>query len=405
MGEEGKVGQLGPLSGVRVLDFTRVIAGPFCTMMLGDLGAEVIKIEPPHGGDDARAVGPPFVKGESAYFMSFNRNKRSLALNLKTPEGRALVHRLVEQSDVTVENFRPGIGTKLGIDYPTLKEINPRIICCSISAFGQTGPLSNEPGYDITIQAMSGAMSITGEPDSPPVKIGVPLGDIAGGMYAAYGIISALYAREHTGQGQAIDISLYDALVAQLSYHAGYYLMGGVIPQPQGTGHPNLVPYQAFKTRDIYIIVAIFTEEFWQKFCQIIGKEGLIQDPRFKDNASRVKHRYLLIPILEKVFETKTGEEWLAILKGIPSAPLNTIDRTLNHPQTHARQMIENICHPQCGDIRVLGNPVKLSDMSGFSFKPPPLLGQHTEEILRDYLGYSPEAITGLANKRIVKTA
>jgi crotonobetainyl-CoA:carnitine CoA-transferase CaiB-like acyl-CoA transferase len=373
-------------------------------MMLGDLGAEVIKIEPPPSGDDARNVGPPFVKGESAYFMSFNRNKKSLVLNLKTPEGRALVHSLSEKSDVTVENFRHGMGAKLGIDYPTLRGINPGIICCSISAFGQTGALSNEPGYDITIQGMSGAMSITGEMDRPPVKIGVPLGDIAGGMYAAYAIISALYARERTGRGQAIDIALYDALVAQLSYHAGYYLMGGIIPEPQGTGHPNRVPYQAFKTKDIFIIVAIFTEEFWQKFCRLIGKEELIRDPRFEDNANRVKNRHVLIPILEKVFETKTGDEWLGLLKGIPSAPLNTIDRALNHPQTQARQMIEHIYHPQCGEIKVLGNPVKLSDMRAFAFKPPPLLGQHTEEILRDYMGYLPETIEDLAKKGIIQT-
>jgi crotonobetainyl-CoA:carnitine CoA-transferase CaiB-like acyl-CoA transferase len=393
-----------PLNGIRVLDFTRVIAGPFCTMMLGDLGAEIIKIEPPPSGDDARNVGPPFVEGESVYFMSFNRNKKSLVLDLKTPEGKALIHRLAEKADVTVENFRPGTGSKLGIDYPTLKEINPRIICCSISAFGHTGPLSNDPGYDITIQAMSGSMSITGEPDRPPVKIGIPLGDTAGGMYAAYAIISALYARERTGRGQAIDIALYDALVAQLSYHAGYCLMAGVIPEPQGTGHPNRVPYQAFKTKDISIIVAIFTEEFWQKFCPLIGKEELIRDPRFKDNAGRVKYRHVLIPILEKVFETKTGDEWLAILKGIPSAPLNTIDRALSHPQTLARQMVESISHPQCGDISVLGNPVKLSDMRAFSFKPPPLLGQHTEEILQGYMGYSPEAIADLAKRGIIKT-
>lgn len=392
-----------PLQGVRVLDFTRVIAGPYCTQMLGDMGAEVIKIEQPGKGDDSRRLGPPFVRGESAYFLSFNRNKKSLALDLGTPKGRELIHRLVAQSDVVVDNFRPGVSQRLGIDYETLQEIRPGIISCSISAFGHNGPLREEPGYDVTLQAISGTMSLTGEPGGAPIKIGIPIGDLAGGMYAAYGIVNALYARQRTGQGQFVDISLFDCQLALLSYHGGYYLMGGVIPQPVGTGHPNMVPYQAFKTWDGYLIVAIFTEEFWRQFCQALERPELLSDPRFVDNAHRVEHRGELVSILEKVMMERTNEAWCQRMQGMPVAPMNRVDKALEHPQTRAREMVVPIQHPQCEEIRVLGNPVKMESTWGEGFDPPPLLGQHTAEILSGCVGLSRGEIGELEQAGVIQ--
>ncbi|MBI2875471.1 MAG: CoA transferase [Candidatus Tectomicrobia bacterium] len=392
-----------PLQGIRVLDFTRVIAGPYCTQMLGDMGAEVIKIEQPGKGDDSRKLGPPFVQGESAYFLSFNRNKKSLALDLGTPPGRELIYRLVAQSDVVVDNFRPGVGQRLGIGYEALREIHPGIVVCSISAFGHSGPFREEPGYDITLQAISGTMSLTGEPGRAPVKIGIPIGDLAGGMFAAYGIVNALYARQQTGQGQFVDISLFDCQLALLSYMGGYYLMGGVVPQPVGTGHPNLVPYQAFKTQDGYLIVAIFTEDFWRQFCQALERPELLSDPRFVDNAHRAKHRQELIPILEAIMAERTTEAWCQRLQGMPVAPLNTVDKALEHPQAQAREMVVPLQHPQCEEIRVLGNPIKMDSTWGQGFDPPPLLGQHTAEILSDRLGLSREEIEALGQAGVVQ--
>lgn len=394
-----------PLKGVKVLDFTRVIAGPYCTMLLGDMGAEVIKVEEPERGDDSRRLGPPFVRGESAYFLSFNRNKKSLALNLRAAEGIKLIHALAAQMDVVVDNFRPGVGRRLGIDYETLKGINPRIICCSISAFGHSGPFREEPGYDVTLQAFSGAMSLTGEPGRTPVKIGIPIGDLAGGMFAAYGIVSALYARQHSGQGQFLDISLFDAQLSLLSYHGGYYLMGGIVPQPVGTGHPNLVPYQAFPTRDGPLITAIFTEDFWRQFCRKLEHEELLEDPRFVDNASRVRHREELVPLLEDILRTRTSGEWCDLMKGLPVAPINTVDQALQHPQALAREMVVPIDHPHCGELQVLGNPVKMEGVWGNSFDPPPRLGDHTREVLSSYVGCSGEELNALEQAGVVQSA
>jgi len=279
------------LEGIRVLDLSRALAGPYCTMMLADMGAEVIKVEMPGTGDDSRSWGPPFVEGESAYFMSINRNKKSITLNMKSEKSTGIIQRLIKQSDILVENFRPGVMEGLGLSYETVKEMNPRIIYCSISGFGQDGPYRMLPGFDQILQGMGGLMSITGEPGGPPIKVGIAIADISGGMFAAYGIVVALYKREKSGRGQMIDISLLDSQVAWLTYRAGDYFASGEIPQPVGTGHPVIVPYQAFKAKDVYINIAVGNDQLWEKFCKAIGLERLLDDPKFATNAKRVENR------------------------------------------------------------------------------------------------------------------
>ena len=395
-----------PLNGVKILDLTRIISGPYGTMLLAFLGAEVIKIEEPLEGDQARKTTLYYQDGLSAAFIAGNVGKKSVTLNLKTESGRSLFLRLVEQSDVVIDNFRPGTLDRLGLGYETLTAVNPRIIACSISGYGAWGPLKDAPAFDLTVQAMAGPMSITGEPGQPPVKIGVPIGDLAAGMAAALGVAAALYRRESTGRGERIDVSMFDVQVSFLHYHAQYYLASGDIPHPVGSAHPNVVPYQAFKTRDGYLVVALWGVDYlWPVFCECIGRPDLVQDHHFETNTNRVKHRELLIPILEEIFQRQPTPDWMAIFEQhrIPAAPVHTIDEVLALPQVAARQMLLKLTHPATGTpLPVLGNPVKLGGDRAEEVLPPPLLGQHTEEVLTGWLGLSEAEVLALRQEKVI---
>ncbi len=391
------------LEGIRILDFTRAMAGPFCTMMLADLGAEVIKIEAPSTGDDSRGWGPPFVSGESAYFLSVNRNKKSLCLNLKKVKSLEIIHKLLKRCDVLVENYRPGTMEKLSLDFKRTRKINPKLIYCSISGFGQDGPYRELPGFDQVIQGMGGLMSITGEQGRPPVKVGIAVADIAGGMFAAYGILAALISRSKTGKGQMIDVSLLDCVISWLSYRASAYFVSGEIPKPLGSGHPVIVPYQAFKAKDSYLNIAVGNDQLWKKFCEVLGLEGMKENPKFKTNAKRVENREEVVGLISEVISTKSSEEWLKILKeaGIPCGPIYTVDQVFSDPQVLHRKMVRECIHPNAGLIRLVGNPVKLSENIEEEFSPPPLLGEHTRRILQD-LGYSEEDIVQLKKEEVI---
>jgi len=394
-----------PLEGIRVLDLSRILTGPFCSMILADLGAEVIKVEMPGRGDDTRVWGPPFIKGESAYFLCLNRNKKSITLNLKNENGREILYKLVQKCDVFLENFKPGVTKRLRVDYETICKINPRIIYCSITGFGQSGPYRDYPAYDIVIQGMGGLMGITGEPDRPPVRIGVAITDIGAGMYAAIAILSALIAREKTRKGQWIDVSLLDSTVSWMTYMAANYFATGIVPKRMGSAHPNIVPYQCFKARDgKYLTVAVGNDRIWKNFCEALGLENLIENPKFATNPKRVENRDELIPVLEKVFLSKTRDEWIGILlkKGVPCGPVYTMDEVFRDPQVLHRKMLVEIEHPKVGKIKQIGIPMKFSETPGEIKVPPPLLGQHTEEILKNLLGYSEEEINQLKREEVI---
>lgn len=392
---------LGLLAGARILDLSHMLAGPFGSMMLGDLGAEVIKIEPLEG-DPMRRMGPHFYGTESAYYLSANRSKKSLTLNLQSEHGRAIFYELVKKSDVVYDNFRPGVTQKLKIDYATLKPINPRIICCSISGFGQTGPYRDRPAFDIAIQGLSGAMSITGTKEQP-ARMGIAMGDLAGGMFGAFAVAAALYHREKTGEGCCIDLSLLDSLTALLTYVAQYYFHDGVVPGPQGTEHLSVVPYQSFKVKDGFLVVAAFTEKFWQGLCRALDLPHLVDDPRFLTNDDRRVNKQALIPILREAFAQRTLDEWKLRLdaEGVPWGPVNTIDRVFADPQILTRQMKIEVEHLTIGKLPMLGNPVKVAGMPE-EYAPPPLHGQHTETILRDWLSYSIEEIKRLRDEGVI---
>jgi crotonobetainyl-CoA:carnitine CoA-transferase CaiB-like acyl-CoA transferase len=392
---------LGLLSGARILDLSHMLAGPFGSMMLGDLGAEIIKIEP-REGDPMRQMGPHFFATESAYYLSANRSKQSITLNLQTERGRAIFYDLVKISDVVYDNFRPGITQKLQIDFETLKRINPRIIACSISGFGQNGPYRDRPAFDIAIQGLSGAMSITGVGEQP-ARMGIAMGDLAGGMYGAFAVAAALYHREKTGEGCYIDLSLLDCLTSLHTYVAQYFFRDGVNPGPQGTEHMSVVPYQSFQTKDGYLVVAAFTEKFWQGLCRALDLPHLIADPRFAKNDDRRVNKVQLIPLLSAAFLTRTTAEWQTRLdaESVPWGPINKMDRVFADPQILARQMKIELDHPTIGKLSMLGNPVKVQGVAG-ELAPPPLRGQHTAQILAGLLGYSPEQIAALEKDQVI---
>lgn len=382
------------LSGVRIVDLTRMLAGPYGTLLLGDLGAEIIKIEDPQG-DPTRNITPTRVNGEDPYFLALNRNKKSITLKLTTPQGREIFHRLIKISDVVYDNFRPDVLEKVGADYETLKKVNPRIISCSISGFGHTGSMQNRPAYDLTLQALGGAMSVTGEPGRPPARLGLPMGDLAGGMLAAYALSAALFHREKTGAGVKIDLSLLDCQISLLTYMAQYYFFNGIVPGPVGSGHQATVPYQAFKTQDIWIVVAVFLDKFWGRFCKVLGLENLISDPRFVGNRKRAQNRAILIPILEEALLRWKGDDLLKRLEeeDVPAAPVNTLDRALSNPQVVSRHMVVEIDHPKAGKFKSVGNPVKVANFPEEKFQPPPLLGQHNEPVYCGMLGFPAEEL------------
>jgi crotonobetainyl-CoA:carnitine CoA-transferase CaiB-like acyl-CoA transferase len=393
------------LDGVRVLDLSRMLAGPYGSMLLADLGAEVIKVEDPRGGDPMRAMGPPFLGAarESAYFLSVNRNKKSVALDLEIAEGREVFHDLCRVADVVWENFRPGVMARLGCAPAALRALNPRLVICSISAFGQEGPYRDWPAFDLALQAMGGGMSLTGEAGGAPARMGLPIGDLAGGLFGALAVASALFRRAGTGEGTHVDLSLLDCQVSLLTYVAQYYWADGRVPGRVGSGHASVVPYQAFPTRDGHLVVAVFAEKFWAGFCRAVARPDLAADPRYDSNVKRVERRDELVPALEALFPAHTTAEWLARLQaeGVPAAPINTVDRVVADPQVRSRGMVVDLPHPTLGTLPTLGTPVRV-EPGTFRPAPPPALGQHTEPVLRELLGYPAERIQSLRGRGVV---
>ena len=397
-------GPPGPLDGVRVLDLTRVVAGPYCSMFLGDLGAEVVKVEQPGLGDDTRGWGPPFAGGESAYYLCINRNKKSLTLDLKSKRAVELLRQLVKSADVIIENFRPGTMERLGLGEKELRALNPRLIFASLTGFGADGPMSDWPGYDLIVQAWGGLMSITGTPDGEPVKVGVAIIDLVAGLMLGKAITAALFAREKIGVGQRIDTSLLEAEVASLINVGSNYLIGGKVPTRWGNAHPNIVPYQNFKTTDGYLVIGVASEVIWKRFCQAIGRRDLTDDRRFADNSKRVENRAELISLLSEVFLKRNNEAWFKGLTDaeVPCAPVQSIDQVFQAPQVLHRDMLVEVEHPTAGKVRMAGMPVKFSLTPASVRMPPPLLGEHNNEILKNWLGMNAEAIEELKREKII---
>jgi len=386
-----------PLEGVRVLELGQIIAGTYGSQVLSDLGAEVIKIETPEG-DLGRIPSVAPYRGLSGLFLTFNRNKQSIVINLKNTDGCKLFYDLVKVSDVVIDNFRPGVLERLAIDYPILSKINPRIIQCSVTGFGSSGEYKDYPALDLNIQAISGHMAITGEPGRPPVRVGVPLADISGGIYASKGILAALYEREHTGKGRRIEISMFDTMLHLLTYIGTMWLTNGEVPKPPGSAHDYSVPWQAFATSDGYVVVATRQENFWKKLCAVLEHADLADDPLFADNATRVKNRKVVIPRLEEIFRTRTAADWLKRLRnaGVPAAPVNNVDAAFAEPPVVEREMIVEYDHPQVGKVRLPGNPIKMDGMGETISNPAPMLGEHTDAILKSLLHLSAQEIAAL---------
>ncbi|MBJ7250609.1 MAG: CoA transferase [Acetobacteraceae bacterium] len=397
---------IGPLTGLRVLDLTRVLAGPTCTQMLGDLGAEVIKIERPEAGDDTRGFAPPFVPNtkESAYFVGVNRNKKSVTLDIAKPEGQAIIHKLLEHCDILVENFKVGALAKYGLGYEQLAKTHPRLIYCSITGFGQTGPYAPRPGYDALIQAMGGVMSLTGEPNGSPQKVGVPVADLFAGLYGCIGILAAVNHRNSTGQGQQIDIGMLDTHVAWLANQGMNYLATGENPPRLGNQHPNIAPYQEFPTKDGYLILAVGNDPTFERFCKAFGQEALLADPRFATNPIRVQNRQLVTDTLTPVMKSKTTAEWIDALEAlkIGCGPINTLEQVFADPHVQAREMVVEMAHGSGETVKVIANPVKLSATPPSYRSPPPVLGEHTEDVLASVLKMSASDIAALREKGIL---
>ncbi len=398
-----------PLAGLRVLDLSRVLSGPYCTMNLGDAGAEVIKVEEPGQGDDTRGFGPPFVNGVSTYFLSINRNKKSLAVNLKDPQGIALVRSLADQSDVVVENFRPGVAARLGLGHEALRASNPRLIYCSISGFGHQGlpEYTQLPGYDVVVQGLSGLQHLTGAADGPPTKVGVSISDLLSGMTAFQSILLALFARERGGTGQFLDISMLDATAQVLTFQATAHLIAGTSPRRMGNRHPSIAPYETFQANDGHFNVAVGNDGQFRKLCDVVGRPEWGRDPRFETNAGRVSNREPLVAELSAVFGAQPTQTWLTRLAaaGIPAGRIPDLAEALSHPQLLARGMISSLEHPVAGPIRLLGSPLRVEGMQEAPPRAPPALGEHTESLLRERLKLSPERIAELARQGIIRVA
>ncbi|MCD6182861.1 MAG: CoA transferase [Thermovirga sp.] len=391
------------LEGIRVLDFTRVLAGPFCTMVLADLGAEVVKVERPGVGDDSRAFGP-FIGLESAYFMSINRNKKSITLNLKDQRAVEIVKKMIPHFDVVVENFRPGVMDRLGLGYESLKELNPRLIYASSSGFGHTGPYSQLPAYDLIVQGMGGIMSITGPDEQHPTKVGSSIADIFAGVFCAIGILAALNHREKTGEGQKVDVSMLDCQVAILENAISRYFVTGKIPTPIGNRHPSIAPFATFKTQDGFINIAIGNDFIWNRFCNLVGRPELAEDSRFISNEARNNNWEELEPILEEIMAKDNTAAWIEKLRsvGVPCGPINNIEQLVNDPQVLEREMIVEVEHPVAGNLKMPGCPIKMSKTPGKIEKPAPLLGGDNEEILTRFAGLSKEELKTLQEEEVI---
>jgi crotonobetainyl-CoA:carnitine CoA-transferase CaiB-like acyl-CoA transferase len=386
-----------PLTGIRVLDLTRVLAGPFCAMQLGDMGADVIKIEEPGKGDDTRGW-PPFVGGEATYFMSVNRNKRSLTLNLKAPEGQALFRRLVAKSDVVLENFRTGTMDRLGLGYAALARLNRRLVYCAISGFGESGPEAARGGYDLVVQAESGVMDLTGFADGPPVKVGNSIADLVAGMAAAHGVTLALLARQRTRRGQKVEIGMLDVMASLLTYQAGIYFGTGQRPARRGNAHPSIVPYEVFRAADAYLVLGVANNSLWSRCCAALERPELATDPRFDSEARRVEHRGVLVPLLDEILGTRGAEEWLKRFEaaGVPAGRIRTVAEVCESEHLKARGMIVTLPHPTAGQVTVMGVPIRLHGTPGKAATPPPRLGEHTESVLRSVLGLARKEVAAL---------
>ncbi|HTR20108.1 MAG TPA: CaiB/BaiF CoA-transferase family protein [Gemmatimonadales bacterium] len=402
---------VGALSHIRVLDLSRVLAGPWASQLLADLGADVIKVERPGTGDDTRHWGPPTLRdragrdtGEAAYFLATNRGKQSITINYAAPEGQAIIRRLVAQSDVLIENHKVGDLARYGLDYESLRREHPRLVYCSITGFGQTGPEAERAGYDFVIQALGGLMSVTGEPDGPPEKVGVAVADIMAGLYAGIAILAALAHRERSGNGQHIDLALLDVQVATLANVALNYLVSGAVPQRWGNAHPNIVPYQVFGTADRAIVLAIGNDVQFARFCEVAGAPELAGDPRFATSPSRVEHRAVLVPIVAKLLAGRPAATWVAELeqRGVPCAPINDVAQVFSEPQVRHRGMRVELPHPVAGTVPLVGSPIRLSETPVNYRRAPPLLGEHTDMILRERLGMSAGEITRLRSAGVI---
>ncbi len=385
---------MSPLDGIRVVDLSRVVSGPFCTMSLADMGADVIKIEEPGRGDESRAFGPPFLGGESPYFLSINRNKRSCTVNLKCDDGRAILQRLVAQADVLVENFRPGAMARLGLDYAALAPRHPRLVYCSISGFGDSGPDAARPGYDLIVQGESGLMDVTGEADGPPTRIGTSIADLTTGLMAAQGILLALYARQTTARGQQVRVAMLDTVVSLLTYNTGNFFATGEAPTRRGNDHPSVVPYQTLRAADGWINLGIANDALWRRYCGAIERPNLRDDPRFATAPERVRHRAHLIPIIESLTAQRSVQDWLDLLgaAGVPCGRIRNVAEACTNPQLTERGKIVERPHPTAGAVKMVGQPIELGDTPASIRTAPPLLGEQTDDVLRE-AGYTDDEI------------